>query len=97
MDPEVVARFDRIEQDLAQAARTLVAVADSQASLQEYCLAVAKVQDNLGNTLRELGQSIDHYVTAADARTKQMEASLDAPIRIITAEHTNGKGGPQNR
>jgi hypothetical protein len=32
------------------------------------------------------------YVADSRERMKQMEANLDALIRIITAEHSNGKG-----
>lgn len=43
---------------------------------------------------RRLDAAIERYVDAADARMKQMEQNLDALIRIITAEHSNGKGRP---
>ena len=39
-----------------------------------------------------LTRSVETYVAASNERMKQMEANLDALIRIITAEHSNGKG-----
>ena len=37
--------------------------------------------------------TIDRYVTSANTRMEQMERNLDNLIRIITAEHSNGKRG----
>jgi hypothetical protein len=34
------------------------------------------------------------YVAESDARMKRLEENLDNLIRIITAEHANGKGKP---
>ena len=39
----------------------------------------------------ELAQSVCRYVDSADARMKVIEANLDALIRAIMAEHSNGK------
>jgi len=41
---------------------------------------------------RRLEEVLARYAENADARMKQMEANLDALIRIITAEHKNGRG-----
>ena len=40
----------------------------------------------------QLQEAMAEYTREANARMKQMEQNLDALIRIITAEHTNGKG-----
>jgi len=51
--------------------------------------------ENLGNLIQTVDRFIEGtntYVQAANARMEQMEANLDALIRIITAEHKNGKG-----
>ena len=49
--------------------------------------------------LKGLTESVDRYIAAttsyvdaANARMAHMEENLDALIRIITAEHNNGKG-----
>jgi hypothetical protein len=43
-------------------------------------------------TIRELAAAVTRYVDAADARMKRIEENLDALIRAITLEHSNGKG-----
>lgn len=51
--------------------------------------------ENLGKLILTVDRFIEGtntYVQAANARMQQMEANLDALIRIITAEHKNGKG-----
>lgn len=42
-------------------------------------------------SLATLTESISRYVDAADARMRRLEENLDGLIRVITAEHTNGK------
>ena len=51
---------------------------------------VIQSQVELQKQVGQVQQSIGGYVDAADARMKQMEANLDALIRIIAAEHKNG-------
>lgn len=48
-------------------------------------------QTRLTETVSGLAASVDKYVNAAQTRMAQMEANLDNLIRIITAEHKNGK------
>lgn len=48
--------------------------------------------DILGTKLITLNEQVSAYVADSRERMKQMEANLDALIRIITAEHSNGKG-----
>ena len=38
-----------------------------------------------------MAASIGKYVDDAEARTKRLEENLDALIRAIAAEHSNGK------
>ena len=38
-----------------------------------------------------LSETVSKYIAAAEARSKQLESSMDALIRAITAEHGNGK------
>jgi hypothetical protein len=38
-----------------------------------------------------MADSISRYVEAADARMRRIEENLDGLIRVITAEHSNGK------
>jgi len=51
---------------------------------------VVESQQGLQELFSKTQESIAAYVDAADARMKQMEANLNALIRIITADHTNG-------
>lgn len=44
--------------------------------------------------IASLAATVDRYVSASDERMKRIEANLDALIRAITAEHSNGKGKP---
>jgi hypothetical protein len=54
--------------------------------------ALAEKHAILTDTLVSLARNVADYVTASNERMKQMEANLDALIRIITAEHSNRKG-----
>lgn len=59
--------------------------------IQQALKAVIQVQTNANERLATLTESIGQYVDAASARTTRLEDNLDALIRAITAEHTNGK------
>jgi hypothetical protein len=43
-------------------------------------------------SITTLNESIARYIDSADAGRKRIEASLDALLRAIAAEHSNGKG-----
>ena len=85
MDPAVEARFERIERVLAQAAE--LALGNQKALVQ-----LARNSEALHNTVIDLTRTVTDYVAAADARMKSMETSMENLIRIIAAEHSNGKG-----
>lgn len=59
--------------------------------LAESLKIVIQLQTNTNETISGLAESIGQYVDAADARTRRLEDNLDALIRAITAEHSNGK------
>ena len=59
--------------------------------IQQALKAVIQVQANTNERIGSLAESISQYVDAADARTRRLEDNLDALIRAITAEHSNGK------
>ncbi|MGA2144990.1 MAG: hypothetical protein ABSH49_08505 [Bryobacteraceae bacterium] len=59
--------------------------------IQQALKAVIQVQTNTNQTITGLAESIGQYVGAAHARTRRLEDNLDALIRAITAEHSNGK------
>jgi hypothetical protein len=82
MTPEE--RFERIERDLAAAAALSVRNEQAIQGLHGHIAALADATKLLGDRVAE-------YVAASDARMRQMEANLDALIRIITAEHSNGR------
>jgi hypothetical protein len=76
MTPEE--RLERIENGWLEIQQTLKAVMQSQINTNE----------KIGSLIESIGQ----YVDAANARTSRLEDNLDALIRAITAEHSNGKG-----
>jgi uncharacterized protein Yka (UPF0111/DUF47 family) len=85
-------RFERIERDLA-------ATAELQRTNEQAIKGLAQVHEMNQNTLGELMKSVNAYVASSAAyveesraRTKRLEENLDALIRAITAEHSNGKG-----
>jgi len=59
--------------------------------IQQALKTVIQVQTNTTERIASLAESIGQYVDAADARTRRLEDNLDALIRAITAEHSNGK------
>jgi len=89
-------RFERIERDLAAAAALAVRNEQAIAALAEASAAYARVNnENMTALTQRIAEYVAHaaeYVAHADARMRQMEANLDALIRIITAEHSNGQG-----
>jgi N-acetylglucosamine kinase-like BadF-type ATPase len=78
-------RFERIE-------GSLEAMAGGWLQIQALLKTLLESQSRNQATLGGLMESIDRYVDAADARMKRIEENLDALIRAITAEHSNGKG-----
>jgi chemotaxis regulatin CheY-phosphate phosphatase CheZ len=56
--------------------------------------SLAAGHNSLVEAHNHLVAEIAGYVTDSRERQKQMEANLDALIRIITAEHSNGKEKP---
>lgn len=54
--------------------------------------AVAEYVKASNERMNALTQGVNLYIADSRERMKQMEANLDALIRIITAEHSNGKG-----
>jgi hypothetical protein len=71
-------RFEQIERDLAITAQTLK--------------GLAQVHEMHQNTLGELIKTVNAFVEDSRVRTKRLEDNLDALIRAITTEHSNGKG-----
>ena len=69
-------------QNLAGAVERLI---DGQQSLVE-------AHKGLVEAHQRTEESLQRNIEAADARMRPMEANLDALIRIITAEHSNGRG-----
>lgn len=53
--------------------------------------ALVELQTRTQTTIQTLAETVDHCVSAADARMKRIEENLDGLIRAITAEHSNGK------
>ena len=84
VDREVADRFERIEIILEQTARI---GQENERALSALSTLHEQNQRTLGLFIR----TIETYTTAADARMKRMEENLDALIRAITAEHTNGR------
>jgi hypothetical protein len=49
-------------------------------------------QKGLVATVDELARTVSKFVESGEARSRQLEASLDGLIRAIAQEHSNGKG-----
>lgn len=48
-------------------------------------------QERFQRILAKLEESIDHYIANGQVAQERIRHNLDALIRIITAEHKNGK------
>lgn len=66
--------------------------------IQVAVKAVIKSQTRTNGLIASLAETFGHYADAANARTVRLEANLarleenlDALIRAITTEHSNGK------
>ena len=91
-------RLERIENGWIDIQEALKAVIQVQANtseridgLAESLKIVIQVQTTTNERISVLVESIGQYVDASDARTRRLEDNLDALIRAITAEHSNGK------
>ncbi len=95
-------RFERIEATLETVGQMQLSIAARQiaredrqdAWQQKFDKAMDGIVESQAanqKSLATLVESITRYVDAADSRLKQMEQNLDNLIRIITAEHSNGK------
>ena len=102
MDSTVEGRFERIERILAQTAelalgnqQAIKQIAESTGifnqTITEGLLALNQRLSALDDRLVALTDRIDRFIASADARAKTMETSLENLIRIIAAEHSNGK------
>jgi DNA repair exonuclease SbcCD ATPase subunit len=76
-----------------EAIKRLTELAEAQQKTLATLIEVSNARmDRLEKTLQDYIQASNDYIQASNERMKQMEANLDALIRIITAEHSNGKG-----
>ena len=60
--------------------------------IEAKLLAIAAIQERQALSLVSLTESMKRYVDSSNARMEAIEQNLDALIRAITAEHSNGKG-----
>ena len=60
--------------------------------IQQALKAVIQVQTNTIEEIGAIAGSLGQFVDAANTRISRLEDNLDALIRAITAEHSNGKG-----
>jgi hypothetical protein len=81
-------RFERIETLLEETARIVL-------RNEQAIVGLIKTTEGLQTALGNLAETTAHYIDASDARMKQIEDRLEALIRIIAAEHSNGKGNLQ--
>lgn len=70
-------RFERIESGLAAVVQVQLGIVEAQRIHNE--------------TLSQLMQTVGRFIDSSDARMGRIEQSLEALIRAITAEHSNGK------
>ncbi|MBZ5624643.1 MAG: hypothetical protein LAQ69_38965 [Acidobacteriia bacterium] len=68
-------------------------------SISQYADAAEQRMDaaeeraaRIDESVVRVNKSIADYMDASNARMKRLEENLDALIRAITAEHSNGKG-----
>jgi hypothetical protein len=95
-------RFERIETLLEETARIVL-------RNEQAIVGLIKTTEGLQTAVGSLAETTAHYIDASDARMKesdarmkesdarmrQIEERLEALIRIIAAEHSNGKGNLQ--
>ena len=60
--------------------------------IQQALKTVIQVQTNTIAEIGTIAESMGQFVDAANTRISRLEDNLDALIRAITAEHSNGKG-----
>jgi hypothetical protein len=95
-------RFERIESNLLAMTEAHRAAAESQAAWQkDFQQGMRDFQQAMHGlieahalsqkSLATLTASIAGYVDESNARVKRLEENLDALIRAITSEHSNGK------
>jgi hexokinase len=83
MDQETKDRFERIE-----------AIQEETSKLQQ---ALVAAQLNTQAAIDELVVTVSRFVENTDARLKRTEANLDAMIRAITADHSNGNNKKKDK
>lgn len=94
-----------IEEQLHNVIQLLEATAGVALRNEETCKRLFELAELQSRNLTKLAETVEiahrnlatevaAYVTDSRERMKQLEANLDALIRIITAEHSNGKGRP---
>jgi hypothetical protein len=76
MDQDTKDRFERI-----------AAIQEDTSKLQQ---ALVAAQLNTQTAIDELVVTVSRFVEDTDARLKRTETNLDALIRAITADHSNG-------
>jgi len=93
MTPE--ARFERIESNLLALTEANRVSAEAQAAWQkDFRMAMNGLVESHAMTQKSLATltaSIAGYVDQSNARVQRLEENLDALIRAITSEHSNGK------
>jgi len=96
MTPEE--RFERIERNLEQITATIAGTTALAQSNEKALAGLAVLAESNQVALGKLIASVNAYVDSSNAyvqdsktRMAQMEANLDNLIRILTAEHSNGK------
>jgi hypothetical protein len=67
-------------------------IAEAQLRTQNTLAQLAEAEVRTQQSITEVSEAVVRYVDGANARMAMMEKNLDNLIRIITAEHTNGKG-----
>jgi hypothetical protein len=85
----MMSRIDRIEQLLEE---NLQGQITWREDIKTAMSGLIEAQTATQRSFATLNESISRYVDSADARTKRLEENLDALIKAITAEHSNGKG-----
>ncbi len=88
-------RFEKIERDLAVVAHVHTLHQETLGELMKTVTAYVDSSSNrmarIEDALAQTNQMVSQLAKSADSRMRRTEDNLDALIRAIAAEHSNGK------
>jgi hypothetical protein len=88
MDPELKTMFAGLIEAQRLTDQNLNTMIKAQMTMDERLTAA---HERTEAAIAEVAAATSRYITSSDDRTKRLEENLDALIRAITREHSNGK------